>query len=240
MPTTAITGPTSQTGIGTGLGDGVNYVGANNSICARVFPTSGGSNAYAISSQPGGNLFSGYNLAIDNTHGAATIQGIEVVAGTDFDGSGNSYIGAFGSSSGTGIIRCYLHNGTDYSSALTWDTSTSYTGISFSDSDTTATFTGANKRYINTTAGDDVLFGAADELHGLSWNSLVQGTWGFAIAFTNVSGTFVAGYLRGIGLRVTYTAAPPPDPLGTFDNASSPLIVKTGTTIVSNGTIELS
>ena len=189
MAVTDIRGPGSGAAIGTGLGDGVNYASSGTTNVNRVLhtATSPATGVWASSSQPGGDLFKGYFS--DQIPTTATVNGIEVVAGTDFDGSGNSRIGSFGSSSGNGIIRCYLYNGTSYSSALAWDDSVSYTGITLSDSNRTATFAGSNKNYHNNTAGDDILFGGTSDLSGLAWDPSNQANWGWAIATTNVSGT---------------------------------------------------
>lgn len=220
MAVTDIRGPGSGAAIGTGLGDGVNYASSGTTNVNRVLhtATSPATGVWASSSQPGGDLFKGYFS--DQIPTTATVNGIEVVAGTDFDGSGNSRIGSFGSSSGNGIIRCYLYNGTSYSSALAWDDSVSYTGITLSDSNRTATFAGSNKNYHNNTAGDDILFGGTSDLSGLAWDPANQANWGWAIATTNVSGTFVAGFLRGVGLRVTYTPTFPVEKWARVDHAS--------------------
>ena len=234
MPTTDIRGPASAAAIGTGLGDGVTYASSGTTNINRVLhtTTSPATGAYAINatSAEGGDLFIGYFS--NEIPDGATILGIEVVAGTDFDGSGNSYIGAFGSSSGNGILRCYIHNGTSYSAALAWDTS-GYTGITLSDANTTATFTGANKRYKNTTTGDDILFGASDDLSGLAWDPSDQADFGFAIAATATSGTFTVGFLRGLGLRITYRTAPLADSVNTISSGSIVFLDTVGGNVIS-------
>jgi len=206
MPTTNIEGPHSHGDIGTDIGDGVNYASISSTQRNRIKETATGTNAMAATATPSGVLFTNF-FNTSQIPTAATILGVEVVAGTDFDGSGNSFIGSFGSSTGTFDVECYLHNGTSYSSKLTFDSSTSISGITFSNSDTTAEFNGGNKRYKNATAGDDVLFGGTSDLAGLSWNPANQANFGFAITFQNESSNMVAGLLRGIGLRVTYQEA---------------------------------
>ena len=203
MPTTNIEGPHSHGDIGTDIGDGVNYASISSTQRNRVKEDSTGSSAMAATATPSGVLFFNFFNASQIPAGA-TILGVEVVAGTDFDGSGESFIGSFGSSGGTFDIECYLHNGTSYSSKLTFDSSTSISGITFSNSDTTATFNGGNKRYKNATSGDDVLFGGTSDLSGLSWDPANQANFGFALTFQNESSAMVAGILRGFGLRVTY------------------------------------
>tara|TARA_R110002167_G_scaffold229099_1_gene434482 strand:+ start:936 stop:1676 length:741 start_codon:yes stop_codon:yes gene_type:complete len=246
MAVTAIKGPTAGAAIGTGIGDGNNYAGASSGIRQRIFETQTGTNAYAhvaTSTSTEGDVFTGFNFGLTD-EGTYEILGLEIVAGTDFDGSGNSYMGSFGSSSGTGIIRCYFYNGTAFSSALEWDSSALVSGIALSDSDTTATFTGGNKRYINTTSGDDVLFGANDTLSGLAWDVDDQDDWGFAFTFQQTSGTFVAGVLRGVGIRVTYSLDTDPvdsviiNPL-TYNNQINNILLNSGNITISSGNIFL-
>jgi hypothetical protein len=201
MPTTNIEGPNSHTSIGTDIGDGVNYASISSTQANRVLETSAGSSAMAATATPSGVLFTNFFNASQIPAGA-TILGVEVVFGTDFDGSGNSNIGSFGSSTGTFDVECYLHNGTSYSSKLTFLSTPS--GVTLSNSDTTAEFNGANRRYVNTTLGDDVGFGGTADLAGLSWDPADQANFGFAITFQNESSGMVAGITRGFGLRVTY------------------------------------
>jgi hypothetical protein len=205
MPTTNIEGPNSHTSIGTDIGDGVNYASISSTQANRVLETSAGSSAMAATATPSGVLFTNFFNASQIPAGA-TILGVEVVAGTDFDGSGNSRIGSFGSSTGTFDVECYLHNGTSYSSKLTFDNS-GFSGITLSNSDTTAEFDGGNKSYKNNSVGDDVLFGGTSDLAGLSWDPANQANFGFAITFQNESSGMVAGLVRGFGLRVTYQEA---------------------------------
>ena len=202
MPTTNIEGPNSHTSIGTDIGDGVNYASISSTQVNRVLETSTGADAMAATSTPSGvRFFNFFNSS--QIPAGATILGVEVVAGTDFDGSGNSRIGSYGSSTGTFDVECYLYNGTSYSSKLTFDNS-GYSGITLSNSDTTAEFDGANRSYKNNSVGDDVLFGGTADLAGLSWDPADQANFGFAITFQNESSAMVAGTTRGLGLRVTY------------------------------------
>jgi len=208
MPTTDIEGPNSAGNIGTDIGDGVNYAAISSVQRNRVLETSTGASAMAATATPSGVIFTNF-FNSSQIPSDATITGVEVVAGTDFDGSGESYIGTYGSSTGTVVVECYLHNGTSYSSKLVWDSSEPG-GASLSNGDTTATFDGGNDRYKNITAGDDVLFGGDSDLSGLTWDPADQANFGFAITFQNESNAFVGGFTRGIGLRVTYTQGPQP------------------------------
>lgn len=203
MPTTNLEGPHSHTDIGTDIGDGVNYASISSTQRNRVLENSTSANAMAATATPSGVLF--FNFFNDSQIPIeATILGVEVVAGTDFDGSGESFIGSFGSSTGTFDVECYLHNGTSYSSKLTWDNSVSISNFALSNSDTTATYSAGNVRYKNNTSGDDLLFGGPADLSGLSWDPANQANFGFALTFQNESSNMVAGTLRGLSLRVTY------------------------------------
>ncbi len=137
----------------------------------------------------------------------ATINGIEVVAGTDFDGGGNSYLASSGGSFGaTCKIRAYLYNGTSFSSALAHKIDVSgITGITSTDSGASLSIDGASRYYANNSAGDDVLYGGTADLSGLSWDAGDQDEWGFAIGLTDETGTMTFVWSRGIGLRCTYT-----------------------------------
>ena len=115
MPTTSIEGPHSHTDIGTDIGDGVNYASISSTQRNRVLETSTGANAMAATATPSGVLFKGFFNA-NQIPAGAVILGVEVIGGTDFDGSGESFIGSFGSSTSTFDVECYLHNGTSYSS----------------------------------------------------------------------------------------------------------------------------
>ena len=207
MPTTDIEGPHSHTSIGTDIGDGVNYASISSTQLNRVLETSTGANAMAATATPSGVKF--FNFFNDNQIPAgSTIQGIEIVAGTDFDGSGDSRISSFGSSTGTFEVECYVHNNKEYSERLTFSSApinnVGGSGGTLSDSDRTATFDGSNKHYLNNSAGDDVLFGGTSELFGKDWDVSDQASWGFAITFQAESNSMVAGILRGFGMRVTY------------------------------------
>lgn len=205
MADTGIVGPLSSATVGTGLGDGINY-GAW-SFPQRLYRNQINANAAVVTTADKGTRW--YNCFDSNQiPTGATITGVEIVAGVDFDGSGNSNIGTFGSTGATESItlRAYLYNGSSYSSALTYDGATR-TGITYSDSDTSATFLGANRRYLGlSTLG--TLFGGASDLSGLTWDPADQANFGFVFTSTAIVNTPVAGAIRGIGLRVTYSDAP--------------------------------
>jgi hypothetical protein len=206
MADTGIVGPLANAAVGTGLGDGTNYGAFSNP--QRLHRTSAGSNASTVTAANKGTRW--YNCFDSNQiPSAATILGVELVAGVDFDGSGNSNIGSFGSTGATESItfKAFLYNGTSYSSALTYDGNTR-TGITYSDSNTAATFLGANRRYLGlSTLG--TLFGGPTDLSGLSWNTANQADFGFALISTAVVNTPVAGIIRGIGLKVYYSESDP-------------------------------
>ena len=219
MPTTDIEGPNSHADIGTDIGDGVNYASISSTQRNRVLETSTGANAMAATATPSGVLFKSFFNA-NQIPAGATILGVEVIGGTDFDGSGEAFIGSFGSSTSTFDVECYLHNGTSYSSKLTWDNSVSISNFALSNSDTTAEFDGGNVRYKNNTSGDDVLFGGPADLAGLSWDPANQSDFGFALTFQNEAGSMVAGTLRGLGLRVTYKEAAAAEKINTLISGS--------------------
>lgn len=204
MADTGIIGPLANTAVGTGLGDGTNY-GAW-SFPLRLHRDQTSSNAAVVTTANKGTRW--YNCFNSNQIPAgATITGVEIVATTDFDGSGYSNIGTFGSTGATESItlRAYLYNGSSYSSPLAYD-GVSRTGVTYSDSNTTATFLGANRRYLGTsTLG--TLFGGSSDLSGLTWDPANQASFGFALTSTAIVNTPVAGAIRGIGLRITYTEA---------------------------------
>lgn len=205
MADTGIVGPLANTAVSTGLGDGINY-GAWGQP-QRLHRNATSANAAFITAANKGTRW--YNCFDSNQiPSGATITGVEIVAGIDFDGSGNSNIGTFGSTGATESVtfRAYLYNGSSYSSALAYDGATR-TGITYSDSDTSATFLGANRRYLGlSTLG--TLFGGASDLSGLTWDPADQASFGFAFTSTAVVATPVAGAIRGIGLKVTYSEAP--------------------------------
>ena len=206
MADTGIVGPLSEIELGTALGDGVDYDSFG--FATRVLRTTGGSSAAIPLSIPSGNLY--FNcFDSNNIPSSATILGVEIVAGVDFDGSGNSSIGNFGSTGSTESItfRMYLFNGTSYSSPLAFD-GVARTGITYSDSNTSATFLGPNIRYLGlNTLG--TLFGSSTGLSGLSWDPTAQASWGFAITATAAVNTPVSGIIRGIGLKAYYSESDP-------------------------------
>ena len=235
MPTTSIEGPHNAGNVGTDIGDGVNYASISATQMNRVKETSTGASAMAATATPSGakffNFFNASQIPSD-----ATILGVEVVFGTDFDGSGEAYIGSFGSSGGTFDVECYLHNGTAYSSKLVW-VAGAQTGITLSAGNDSAEFSGGNKRYVNTTSGDDVGFGGTSDLSGLSWNPANQADFGFAITFQNESSAMVAGILRGVGLRVTYSVFVDPPP--TYSSQINSIILNSGNVTITSGNIFL-
>ena len=206
MADTGIVGPLANAAVGTGLGDGTNYGTFSNP--QRVHRTSAGASASTVTLAGKGTRW--YNC-FDSSQipSAATILGVELVAGVDFDGSGNSNLGTFGSTGATESItfRAFLYNGVNYSSALTYD-GTARSGFTYSDNNTTATLLGGNKRYLGlSTLG--TLFGGPTDLSGLSWDAANQADFGFALVSTAVVNTPVAGILRGVGLKVYYEETAP-------------------------------
>ena len=205
MADTGIIGPVANVAIGTALGDGTNYGSFSNP--QRLYRTAGGSSAATVTTSGKGTLW--YNCFVSEIPSSATIQGIEIVAGVDFDGSGNSNIGNFGSTGTTETItmQMYLYNGTSYSSALQFD-GIARTGISYANNNTEITFTGANRRYLGlSTLG--TLVGGASDLSGLAWDPTNQADFGFALTTIGVTATPVSGIIRGIGLKAHYTTATP-------------------------------
>ena len=202
MPTTNIEGPHSNTGAGTI--DGVSFTAWSNA--SRLHETSTGTNV-VVTSTAGAVLGSRwFNCFNDNQIPAgAIITGMEIVATTDFDGSGTANFGCFGSSGASAdiVAKIYLHNGTDYSSALTLDNSVATSGVSFNGDNTEVTIRGSNRRYLGLSAVG-TLAGSSTSLSGLTFDTANQADFGFAIVFTTVDSGAVAGILRGIGLRATY------------------------------------
>jgi len=214
MGVTSILTPTSSSAVSTGLGDGVTY--GNWSFASRVFRASTGSSAAVASgsgASPKGTVWKGCFDASQIPSGAV-ITGVELVAGTDPDGSGNSNIGTAGSTGASESItlQMYLFNGTSYSSALTFLSTPS--GGSLNGDSTELTLTGGNKRYVNNTSGDDIMAGSSTGLSGLSWDPADQANFGFAITTIAHSATPVGIVVRGIGLRVTYSTQFPDKVIG--------------------------
>tara|TARA_R110002153_G_scaffold6825_4_gene30977 strand:+ start:4585 stop:5982 length:1398 start_codon:yes stop_codon:yes gene_type:complete len=236
MPDTGIIGPLSNAAVGTGLGDGTTY--GSFSFPQRLHRTAVSSNASTVTAAgKGSRWYNCFNLTQIPT--GATITGVEIVSGVDFDGSGNSYIGTFGSTGATeGItFKAFLYNGSAYSSALTYD-GIARSGITYANGNTEATFTGGNKSYLgSSTLG--TLFGSNSTLSGLTWDPSSQASFGFAIITTAVTATPVAGIIRGIGLKVTYTEGTIAEKLNTVISGSiSKLDTIVGNTIAKfNGII---
>jgi len=211
MGVTSILTPTANAVVGTDIGDGVTYGAWSNP--QRVHRTSTGSSAAVATAANKGTVWTGCFDASQIPSGA-TITGVELVAGTDPDGSGNSNIGTAGSTgaSESMTFQMYLYNGTSYSSPLTFLSTPS--GGSLNGDSTELTLTGANKRYVNMTAGDDIMAGSSTSLSGLSWDPVDQARFGFAITSIAVSATPVGIVVRGIGLRVTYSTQFPDKVIG--------------------------
>ena len=109
-------------------------------------------------------------------------------------------------------MEIYLWNGSSLSSALTLENRQSGSGIVYTNSNTTVTFTGSNKRHPSAapfgTYGDGrVMAGSPTSLGGLSFTVSDQADWGFAIKCTAIVNTPVYGVIRGIGLKCYYTGA---------------------------------
>ena len=135
----------------------------------------------------------------------ATVTGIEVVATTQSSNL-NSYFASAGLSSGEFKFTWFFYNGSAFSSALAHVGDVSgITGITSTDSGASLTFNGGNRKYLNSTPGDDVLFGGTSDLSGLSWDPANQAEFGLAVTITDLSGTAIGAWVRGIGLRCTYS-----------------------------------
>lgn len=149
-----------------------------------------------------------FKFFVDEIPLDATITGVELIAGTDFDGSGNSRISSFGGNTGNFRMECRFHNGVNYSDRLTWDTSETYDGITFLNilggTNNRASFSGASRHYKNNAAGDDVLFGGPNDLSGLTWDPVNQSSFGIGFAIINATGNASGGILRGIRMKVYY------------------------------------
>ena len=142
----------------------------------------------------------------------ATVNGFEVISTIYNSSKGN--IGNFGASGSTEStsMEIYLWNGSSLSSALTLENRQSGSGIVYTNSNTTVTFTGSNKRHPSAapfgTYGDGrVMAGSPTSLGGLSFTVSDQADWGFAIKCTAIVNTPVYGVIRGIGLKCYYTGA---------------------------------
>lgn len=217
MPDTGVIGPLANTAVGTGLGDGTNYGAFSNT--ARLHRTATGASAATVTAANKGTRW--YNCFDSNQiPSGATITGVEIVATTDFDGAGDSNMGTFGTTGAAETItfKAFLYNGSEYSDALAFD-GQSRTGFTYANNDTEATLTGPNRRYLGmSTLG--TLFGASDDLSGLTWDPANQADFGFAIVTTAVTDTPVAGILRGVGLRVTYSEGTIGEKLNTIISGS--------------------
>ena len=227
MPTTNIEGPLANVAAGTI--DGVTY--GDLIQPQRVHENSTGANAAPAVAALKGNLY-------DNCFNAsqipsnATIIGMELVAGVDFDGSGNSNFGNFGSTgaSESTTFKMYFHNGTDYSSALPFLSTPS--GGSLNGDSTELTLTGPNKRYLGlSTLG--TLAGASDSIvGGITFDPADQADFGFAIVCSAVSASPVYGVIRGIGLRATYSVGATDKIIIGLDSPSKVLDLTSTTSII--------
>ncbi len=205
MATTAILQPRAQATLGTGLGDGTTYGSWTGPD--RLFATATGTSIAASATAAGiGNVWT--DCFHDNQiPSGATITGVELVAGTDPDGSGNSYFAtaAFGHSSAEKTLQVFFYNGTSYSSAVTFPGSLS-TGVTLNGAADELTFTGNNRFYVNSDATEEVLAGANDSLFGLSWDPSNQSDFGFAVTVLSTNAFFsIPLLIRGIGMRITYS-----------------------------------
>lgn len=197
MAVTSIESPTSNSQLGTSLGDGNNYLSWT--YPERMYAT--GTNVCVASGSTAGNrgnLWAGCftaNIPVD-----AVITGVELVADV------NARFGNAGSTGGTESLtyRMYLFNGTDY--APVEFLSTPFGG-SLSSDGYELTLTGANRYYRNNSTGLDILAGSSTSLSGLSWSPSNQHNFGFVI-LTNAKVNTPVGILSGqgdMGLRVTYS-----------------------------------
>ena len=110
MATTSILAPNASGAVGTGIGDGVTYGGW--SFPERIYSSAGGASAAVTTLANKGTLWTNCFNSSQIPSGA-TITGVELVAGLDTDGTGNSNIGNAGS---TGVsesvtYQMYLYNG---------------------------------------------------------------------------------------------------------------------------------
>ena len=207
-----IEGPNSHDVLGD-VGDGLTYGAVEEDQRERLMETSTttANTCTFTNSFPNGwkifNFFNNNQIPLN-----ATITGVELIAGQDFDGGttilDNSRIATLGNSSGQIRIECRFHNGVNYSDRLSWDDSEDYAGIEFLDieggTSNRASFTGANRIYKNFTADDDVLFGGPNDLSGLNWDPANQANFGFSFAAIDGSGAANAGVTRGIRMKVYY------------------------------------
>ena len=210
MATTSILGPNTNAAVGTGIGDGITYSAWSQP--QRIHSTTTGSSAAVATAINKGTLWTNCFNSSQIPSGAI-ITGMELVAGVDFDGSGNSNFGNAGSTgaSESATYQMYLYNGTSYSSPLTFLATPS--GGSLNGDSTELTLTGPNKRYLGlSTLG--TLAGSSTGLSGLSWDPADQANFGFVITLIAVSATPVAIVSRGVGLRATYAEQFPDKVIG--------------------------
>lgn len=201
--TTLVELPHNVSDINGTLNDGVSYQSIGGTFDESHFlATSTDNPIIVVSETPMGAFYDNF-FNSSQIPSYATIKGVEVVA-TSVTYNGNlrhSSIRSSANSFGSFEVKCYLHNGISYSSALIWDT---HPDISLSDDSRTAEFDGSSKKYKNESAGDDVLFGGPNDLSGLTWDPSNQSGFGLALTFINEIDDPVMIFSRGIGLRVTY------------------------------------
>jgi len=231
MATTSIVFPTSNAVLGTALGDGITYGGW--SVPERIHGDSTITSGVAVTSTNNtGNVWKGHAFGFPAT-GTIAIEGVEIMADNDpYDGTPLANMGNAGSTgaSESAIYKMYLYNGSTYAGVEF----ISPPNGSLSGDSLELTLQGSNKRYKNgfSSAGTaETIGGAADDLHGLSWDASTSSNWGFAITVTGFVATPVPVILRGIGLRVTYTHTPPPPP----DRYNNDIVAK-----VSSGNVKVS
>lgn len=215
-------GPNAHSQLGD-VGDGLTYSSPSVTQRDRLLADSTGiENCAFLNTFPNGfkllNFFEA-GSSINSIPLDATIVGVELIAGTDFDGSGNSRITTFGSNLGNVQLDCYFHNGVSYSPRLRWDVNDDSVGINefgsgleilsvgdetLESSNNRGSFSGPNIPYKNSEFGDDVLFGGPTDLSGLEWDPANQENFGFGFAVVDGSGNTSFGVSRGIRMKVYY------------------------------------
>lgn len=215
VPTTGTTDlklPSGYANVGNEIGDGITYGNVASTQAIRFLESSNANTSVvSVFSTPTGiryyNFFENAQIPLDST-----VTGVEVIAGPDYDNDpGFSRMGTPGSGASTDTtsvdVEVRLHNGVTYSSPLTYNfTDNTYlnlsgeTGLTFSNSNTKATFIGRSVAYPNTDSNNDVIFGST--LAGLDWDPANQSDFGLVFTITNGDISFI--YMRGIGLKVSY------------------------------------
>jgi hypothetical protein len=237
MATTSIVFPTANAVLSTALGDGITYGGWN--VPERIYGTSTISSGVAVTTTNNtGNLWKGFSFGFPSP-GTIDVEGVELMADNDpYDGTPLANMGNAGSTGSTesAVYKMYLYDGSAYAGVEF----ISPPNGSLSGDSLELTLQGGNKRYkngFNSAGTAETIGGAADDLHGLSWNQAYVSDWGFAITVTSFVNTPVPVILRGIGLRITYTHTPPPPP----DRYDTDIMakVRSGSVNVSYGKISV-